>query len=157
MDQEKIGRFIAGCRKEQGLTQAQLAERLNITNRAVSKWETGKSCPDVSLMPELCRIFGITVNELLSGERITMEEYQKKAEENLVALQDKRAKAEKVFKRIERLWLAITLLLLPVHLAINYFYPDNETTGVGALILLIGFLLFTPYFLTYYKVEIKLK
>lgn len=157
MDQEKIGRFIAGCRKEQGLTQAQLAERLNITNQAVSKWETGKSCPDVSLMPELCRIFGITVNELLSGERITMEEYQKKAEENLVALQDKRAKAEKVFKRIERLWLAITLLLLPVHLAINYFYPDNETTGVGALILLIGFLLFTPYFLTYYKVEIKLK
>ena len=69
MDQEKIGRFIASCRKEKGLTQAQLGEKLGISNRAVSKWETGKSCPDPSVMLELCRILGISANELLSGEK----------------------------------------------------------------------------------------
>jgi len=80
MNQEKIGKFIAECRKEKNLTQLQLAEKLNISNRAVSKWETGKSCPDVSIMMELCGILGINVNELLTGERIIMENYQKKAE-----------------------------------------------------------------------------
>ncbi len=89
MNQEAIGKFIAACRKEKGLTQTQLAEQLNITNRAVSKWETGKSIPDASIMLDLCKILGISVNELLSGERIAMENYQKRAEENLVELQQK--------------------------------------------------------------------
>lgn len=86
MDQTKIGTFIAKCRKEKKLTQAQLAEKLGITDRAVSKWETGKSIPDSSIMLELCEILGITVNELLSGEVITMENLEKTADENLVAL-----------------------------------------------------------------------
>lgn len=84
MDQIKIGRFIAACRKERALTQAQLAERLNITDRAVSKWENGRSMPDSSIMLELCDILGISVNDLLSGERVKMENYNKVAEENLV-------------------------------------------------------------------------
>ena len=95
MNQEKIGKLISECRKEKGLTQLQLAEKLNITNRAVSKWETGKSCPDASIMMELCDILGITVNDLLSGERITMENYQKNAENNLVELCRKKDKAQK--------------------------------------------------------------
>jgi len=66
MNQKEIGKFISACRKDKGLTQMQLAEMLNITNRALSKCETGKSCPDVSIMLELCDILGITVNELLS-------------------------------------------------------------------------------------------
>lgn len=151
MNQEKIGKFIADCRKEKGLTQLQLAEKLNITNRAVSKWETGKSCPDVSLMLELCNILGITVNELLSGERMLMEDYQKKAEENLVELQDKKMKAQKMFKRMELAGVAITILLVPVHFAINYFYPNNVGTGIGDIILIIGIILMC------YKIEIKLK
>ncbi|MBD5475525.1 MAG: helix-turn-helix transcriptional regulator [Lachnospiraceae bacterium] len=157
MNQEKIGKFIADCRKEKGFTQLQLAEKLNITNRAVSKWETGKSCPDVSLMLELCSVLGITVNELLSGERILMEDYQKKAEENLVELQDKKMKAQKMFKKMELVWLAITILLVPVHFAINYFNPNNGGTGIGDIILLIGLIMFIGYFLMYYKIEIKLK
>ena len=64
MDQEKIGKFIATCRKEQGLTQAVLAEKLNITDRAVSKWETGRSLPDAAIMPELCDILNININDL---------------------------------------------------------------------------------------------
>ena len=86
MDQVKIGKFIASCRKEQGMTQAALAEKLGITDRAVSKWETGKSLPDSGIMLELCSFLGINVNELLSGEKIMLEAYDKKAEENLVAM-----------------------------------------------------------------------
>ena len=86
MNQENIGKFIAKHRKEKGLTQAQLAERLNITDRAVSKWETGKSMPDSSIMLELCEILGISVNELLSGEEVEMENYGEQAEKNLIEL-----------------------------------------------------------------------
>lgn len=89
MDQTEIGKFIARCRKEKKITQAQLAEKLNITDRAVSKWETGKSMPDSSIMLELCEILGITVNELLRGEKIDVEHYEKKADENLIALKRK--------------------------------------------------------------------
>lgn len=92
MDQIKIGKFIAFCRKSQSLTQAQLAEKLDITDRAISKWETGKSMPDSSIMLKLCDILKITVNELLKGERVDMKEYYKAAEENL--LQMKRQEEE---------------------------------------------------------------
>lgn len=89
MNQSHIGTFISKCRKEKGLTQAQLAELLNITDRAVSKWETGKSMPDSSIMLDLCRILGISVNELLSGEKIEMEKYKEKLDENLIKLKKK--------------------------------------------------------------------
>lgn len=86
MDQIKIGRFIASCRKEQGMTQAVLADRLGISDRAVSKWETGRSMPDTGIMLELCELLNINVNELLSGEKIMTETYNKKAEKNLLAM-----------------------------------------------------------------------
>lgn len=157
MNQEAIGKFIATCRKERNLTQMQLAEKLNITNRAVSKWETGKSCPDASIMLDLCKILEITVNELLSGERITMEDYQKKAEENLVELQEKKTKVQKMYKRIELIWGVIAILLSLVHLAINYFYPENRGTGIGTIILLVGIVMLIVYFFKFYKIEIRLK
>ncbi len=155
MDQEKIGKFISLCRKEKNLTQVQLAEKLNITNRAVSKWETGKSCPDVSLMLELCDILGITVNELLSGERITMEHYQEKAEENLMEFQYRQENAKKWLTRIQLIWLAIALLLIPVHFAINYYYPENQGTGVGLLLIVIGLILFGSYFAKFFEIRLK--
>lgn len=90
MNQTETGKFIARCRKEQNLTQAQLAEKMNITDRAVSKWETGKCMPDSSIMLQLCEILGITVNELLSGEKMETGgddgTYEKKADENLLIL-----------------------------------------------------------------------
>ena len=73
MDQIKIGKFIAECRKKKNLTQAQLAEKLDITDRAISKWETGKAMPDSDIMLDLCDILGIEVNELLCGEMIEIE------------------------------------------------------------------------------------
>ena len=88
---------------------------------------------------------------------ILMEYYQKNAEENLVELQDKKMKAQKMLKKVELVWMAIAILLAPVHLAINYFYPDNVNTGIGAIVILIGAIMFIVYFLRYYKIEIKLK
>lgn len=155
MNQEAIGKFIAACRKEKNLTQMQLAEKLNITNRAVSKWETGKSCPDVSIMMKLCDILGITVNELLSAERISMENYQKKAEENLMELKRKKDQAQKSLLRTELIWLVIALLLCPIHLAINYYFPENNGTGVGQLTAFIGLILFVVYFVRHYEIKLK--
>ena len=86
MDQIKIGKFIAECRKKNNLTQMQLAEKLNITDRAISKWENGKSLPDSSIMIDLCNELKISVNELLSGEVIDMKEYDKKSEGLLLEL-----------------------------------------------------------------------
>ena len=80
MDQLKVGKFIADCRKEKGLTQMQLAERLGITDKAISKWERGIAMPDSSIMLALCEQLGITVNELLSGEKISMDNNQKNEE-----------------------------------------------------------------------------
>ena len=95
MEQEKIGKFIAKCRKEQNFTQANLAEKLGITNQAVSKWEKGKSMPDASLMLELCQLLKISVNELLNGEKIIMKDYKKIAEQNLIELEKQKEMADK--------------------------------------------------------------
>ena len=86
MDQIRIGRFIAQFRKTGGLTQRQLADGLGISDKTVSKWECGNGLPEVSLMLPLCEALGITVNDLLSGERVAQADYQKKAEENMMEL-----------------------------------------------------------------------
>lgn len=86
MDQIKTGKFIAEMRKAQKLTQKQLAEKLNISDKAVSKWECGKSMPDNAILLELCEILNINVNELLSGEKLSKDDYHGKAEENMVKL-----------------------------------------------------------------------
>ena len=101
MDQEKIGAFIAQCRKEAGYTQAALGEKLGITDRAVSKWETGKSMPDPSLMLELCGLLHINVNELLTGARMDIEQYQEQAEKHLLELQRQEAEQNKKLLSLE--------------------------------------------------------
>ena len=86
MNQTQIGRFISACRKKAGLTQSQLAEQLGITDKAVSKWETGRSMPDVSLFTSLCDILGISLNELIAGEYITADQMKEKSEEVLMGV-----------------------------------------------------------------------
>lgn len=116
MDMVKTGKFIAKCRKDAELTQAALAEKLGITDRAVSKWETGKSLPDVSIMSELCGILGISVNELLTGEKINMDNYKEIAEQNLAELtrleKDKNEKLAKAEKFIGWSGVVISLVLI---------------------------------------------
>ena len=96
MNQIKIGKFIAECRKNSNLTQMQLAEKLNITDRAISKWENGKAMPDSSIMLDLCKELKISVHELLSGEMIDMKNYNKIAEENLFKLNESNEKKKKI-------------------------------------------------------------
>ena len=115
MDQVKIGKFIAECRKKKNLTQMQLAEKLNITDRAISKWENGKSMPDSSIMLDLCNELKISVNELLSGEVIKMDNYNEKAEENLLEMKKQKEEADRKMLRLE--WVigytaSITFLVL---------------------------------------------
>lgn len=86
MDQRKTGRLIAEQRKSLGLTQARLAEELHVSGQAVSKWETGRSVPDPAIMVALCDMLGISVNELLNGEKIDMDDYKRIAEETLVRM-----------------------------------------------------------------------
>lgn len=105
MDQIKIGKFIAKSRKSKNLTQAQLAEKLGITDRAVSKWETGKSLPDSSVMLELCHILGITVNDLLSGEIIQMENNNQKNEQLLLDI------AKEVERKNKTIWTAMWVIM----------------------------------------------
>ena len=101
MNQVKIGKFIANCRKKENLTQMQLAEKLGITDRAVSKWETGKAMPDSSIMLELCDVLKISVNDLLSGEIVTMENYNKELENNLLEIMMQKEQADKRLLSLE--------------------------------------------------------
>jgi len=95
MDQVKIGKFIRAMRKEQSLTQRELSEKLSISDKTVSKWETGKGLPEVGLMLPLCELLRISVNELLSGERLDENQYREKAEENIMDLLRQKAEAKK--------------------------------------------------------------
>ena len=84
MNQEKIGRFIANCRKQRKMTQSELGEKLGVTEKSVSNWENGRNMPDLSLFKPLCNELNITLNDLLSGEKVTEKEYREKLEENII-------------------------------------------------------------------------
>lgn len=125
MDQIKIGKFIAKCRKKQNLTQEQLANKLNITYKAVSKWECGKSLPDASIMMELCSILKINVNDLLSGEIIEDGRYQSLAEKNFIELKKQIDKMRKTFSIISYIFGTITIIMFIGNMVLNYIYRDN--------------------------------
>ena len=126
MDQIKIGKFIAERRKNAGLTQMQLAEKLGITDRAVSKWETGKAMPDSSIMLELCDILGISVNDLLSGEVVTMENYNKESEMNLLEAIKQKEAADKKLLTLEWVIGGLSLAVLLIPIIIGAYVPLEE-------------------------------
>ena len=116
MDQIKIGKFIAERRKNKNLTQFQLAEKLNITDRAISKWENGRSMPDSSIMLDLCKELEISVNELLSGEMIDMKDYDKKAEENLYNLNKSNEHKKKLLIRCGIIMFLLIIIISIIEL-----------------------------------------
>ncbi|MCH5182983.1 MAG: helix-turn-helix transcriptional regulator [Oscillospiraceae bacterium] len=143
MDQIKIGNFIAACRKAQGLTQAQLAERLNLTDRAISKWETGKGMPDSSVMLDLCESLGISVNELLRGEKIEMENYNKVAEETLLEMKRESERQHRAMLRFEIVLGVISVVAFLALLFVAEFFVELLPLKVGLfvtafLLLLVG-------------------
>ena len=126
MDQIKIGRFIAKKRKEQNLTQEKLAERLGITDRAVSKWETGKSLPDASIMLELCALLDITVNDLLCGEVVSMEYYNEKMEKNLIEIVRQKERSDKRLLTMEIVIGLTSTIFLFAMLAVGMVFMSLE-------------------------------
>ena len=142
MDQLKIGKFIAECRKQKGLTQMQLSEKLGITDKAISKWERGISIPDASIMLEVCGILGISVNELLSGEKINMENNDQKNEQLLL---DMAKELERKNKTIwNSMWVIMTVSLIGLigGLAlIAFFIPEGPWMLVAILALCAIFLI----------------
>lgn len=119
MNQEQIGKFILECRNKKGLTQTELAEKLNVTNKTISKWENGKGLPDISLLEPLCDELDITVNELLNGEKIEKKNVTKKSEETII----KTLKySNKKLKRIKKITNILIIILFILILLITSFY-----------------------------------
>ncbi|MBR2849731.1 MAG: helix-turn-helix domain-containing protein [Clostridia bacterium] len=142
MDQLKIGKFIAECRKQKGLTQMQLSEKLGITDKAISKWERGISMPDASIMLEVCGILGISVNELLSGEKINMENNDQKNEQLLL---DMAKELERKNKTIwNAMWVIMTVSLIGLIgglTLVAFFIPEGPWMLVAILALCALFLI----------------
>lgn len=109
MNQEKIGNFIAKCRKKKKITQEQLAEKLNVSNKTVSRWETGKNLPDYSILPELSKILQVSINDLLSGEFVKKEDYNGKLEENIITNLNIINNKQKIYQKV-----LLLILLIPV-------------------------------------------
>lgn len=146
MNQVKIGKFIAECRKTKKLTQAQLAEKLNITDRAISKWETGNGMPDSSIMLDLCSELGITVNELLCGEMIEMKEYNNKSEELLLKMTQEKQKRDKEFLNMEIFIGILVSIILISCVFVASFVNIPNWSRIGLIIIgLIPFIIGVGY------------
>lgn len=134
MEPTRIGRFIAERRKALGLTQRQLAEQLSVSDKAISKWETGRGLPEVSLMLPLCAALGITVNDLLSGERVGEGDYRKKAEENMMELV--RENAENRQRLLQSIACGgVTVVAVCALVALAAFLPLPALARVALLLL----------------------
>lgn len=123
MNQVKIGKFIAECRKKNGLTQMQLAEKLNITDRAVSKWENGKSLPDSSIMLDLCELLNISINDLLSGEVVTVNNYDENLEKNLIKMVKEKENADERLLSIEIVMGVVGVILCLALIFVACYVP----------------------------------
>ena len=142
MNQIKTGKFIAECRKQKSLTQMQLAEKLGITDKAISKWERGIAMPDTSIMLELCGILGINVNELLNGEKNSMENNEQKNEQLLLEM------AKEIENKNKTIWSAMwaimtvsIIALLGGLVIIGFFMPEGPWMLVAILTLCVVFLI----------------
>ncbi len=141
MNQEKIGIFIAKCRKEKKLTQSELAEKLNVTDRSISNWENGRNMPDLSLFKPLCQELGITINDLMSGEKINKDKYQEKFEENIVNTIDYSTK--KINKYSHTIGILLTIFGLFIVISAIMIFPSESSWGsiysvFGNIIFIIG-------------------
>ena len=133
MNQEKIGKFILELRREKNMTQQELADKIGVTDRAISKWENGRGMPDLSLMIPLCKELDITINELISGEKIEKKDYQSKLEENIVKTIDytnrRIINKDKIFKIV--VGTIITIILI---IGLMFFVDVNRMNNNDSVI-----------------------
>lgn len=138
MNQMKIGKFISECRKEKKLTQSQLAERLNITDKAISKWETGKSLPDIALLLPLCEILDISLNEMFVGEHIPDNEIKERADEVLMDVIENK-KAQKFISTICSIVMSIGIVLFFIPSIYGLDVKLGITvTAIGLVLAVVG-------------------
>lgn len=141
MNQEKIGKFIASERKNKKMTQADLAEKLGVTEKSISNWENGRNMPDLSLFKPICSELDITINDLLSGEKIKKEKYQEKFEENIVNTIDYSTKKFNKYNKI----ISLTLIIFGLFISISaiMIFPSESSWGsiysvLGILVFMVG-------------------
>ena len=134
MEQDKIGEFIAKLRKEKNMTQQQLADKLSVTDRAVSNWECGRRLPEYSILKELCDVLGISINELFAGEKIDKENYNRIADENLFKVIEKINKENRKFEKRMIIALLITTFLT---ILIIFLLPIKNIKDVFIFIMVI--------------------
>jgi len=146
LNQIKIGKFIASKRKENNLTQIQLADKLGVTDRAVSKWENGKSLPDASIMLDLCQILQITVNDLLSGEVVSMDKYNKEMENKLIEMAKQKQQADKRLLSLEIfVGVLLTIVMFTLIVIASFVQMKDWLRVVLILIGFIPFLIAAPF------------
>ena len=141
MDQEKIGKFIAKCRKDKKMTQSELAEKLGVTDKSIGNWENGRNMPDLSIFKPLCDELGITINDLMSGEKLSKNNYQQKFEENIVNAINYSNK--KVNKYNNVIGLLLVIFGLFISMSAIMIFPSESSWGsiysvLGVIIFLIG-------------------
>ena len=141
MNQEKIGKFIAKCRKDKKMTQLDLAEKLGVTDKSIGNWENGRNMPDLALFKPLCDELGITINDLLSGEKISKDKYQEKFEENIVNTIDYSTK--KINKYSNLMGLLLVIFGLFISMSAIMIFPSESSWGsiysiFGVIIFIIG-------------------
>ena len=146
MNQEKIGRFIANCRKQRKMTQSELGEKLGVTEKSVSNWENGRNMPDLSLFKPLCNELNITLNDLLSGEKVTEKEYREKLEENIINTIDYTNK--KLENRNNFIGFILITFGILISVSAIAIFPSESSWGsiysvFGAIVSLIGVSRFT--------------
>lgn len=141
MNQEKIGKFIASERKNKKMTQADLAEKLGVTEKSISNWENGRNMPDLSLFKPICSELDISINDLLSGEKIKKEKYQEKFEENIVNTIDYSTKKFNKYNKI----ISLTLIIFGLFISISaiMIFPSESSWGsiysvLGILVFMVG-------------------
>ena len=157
MEQEKIGKFIAKLRREKNMTQIDLADKLGITDRAISKWENGRGMPDLSLMKQLCDELGITVNELLSGEKLDKRDYQERLEENIINTIDYTNKKIKKTKKIYLIILLVVLIFISIFIALFAIDINRMLNNKPVLFSTWGFSYIPPIDLKEEEIKIAIK
>ncbi|MBR6820922.1 MAG: helix-turn-helix transcriptional regulator [Bacilli bacterium] len=148
MDQIKIGKFIQERRKEKKITQSKLAERLNVTDRAISKWENGNCLPDVSNIHELCKILDITINDLFSGEIVDMKDNEKLLEKNLLDAVRQKEESDKKLLAMEIICGVLCLIpLLFSIILVKVIIMEEWKASLIVLASLLPLLVVTPFML----------
>lgn len=143
MDYNKIGNFIMTERKSKKLTQAKLAEKIFVSEKTISKWENGKGIPDTNVLPKLCEVLQVSVNELLNGERIPSQNYTSKAEQTLLELQKAKEEKDRILLSMETIVIVLSLItLLSAVLVANFLISELwlqiTIISIGTLIVLIS-------------------